>query len=149
VPPEAVDAVRFERLVAQADGQPPAVAEPRLAEALALWRGPALGDVAAEAFARPAAARLESARPAAIEARIDAALALGRHAALVPELEELVGNHPLRERFTAQLMTALARSGRQADALRAFARTRSVLLDELGIDPSAELGIPVPPTGPA
>jgi hypothetical protein len=95
--------------------------------------------VASEPFARAAAARLDELRVAAEAARIDAGMALGRHVELVPEIEALVADHPLREGLTAQLMVALYRSGRQADALRAFERTRTALLEELGISPSAEL----------
>ncbi len=139
IPPDAVDTVRFEQQVAAARDVAPAEAEARLADALALWRGPALGEVASEPFARPSAARLDELRLAAEEARIDAGLALGRHQALVPEVEALVAAHPLREGLTAQLMVALYRSGRQADALRAFERTRAALVDELGLSPSADL----------
>jgi DNA-binding SARP family transcriptional activator len=139
VPADAVDTVRFEQLVADARRAEPVDAFERLAAALGLWRGPALADVASEPFARAAAARLDELRVAAEAARIDAGLALGRHLELVPEIEALVAEHPLREGLTAQLMVALYRSGRQADALRAFERTRTALLEELGISPSAEL----------
>ncbi|HEU5149577.1 MAG TPA: BTAD domain-containing putative transcriptional regulator [Iamia sp.] len=139
VPPDAVDTVRFEQLAGAARRAEPAEAHELLVEALALWRGPALADVASEPFARAAAARLDELRVSAEAARIDAGLALGRHAELVPEIEALVAAHPLREGLTAQLMVALYRSGRQADALRAFERTRTALLEELGISPSAEL----------
>jgi len=88
-----------------------------LRTALDLWRGPVLADLADYAFARPEAARLEELRLAAVEDRIDADLALGRHQALTGELERLVGEHPLRERLHGQLMLALYRCGRQADAL--------------------------------
>ncbi|QYG95238.1 AAA family ATPase [Iamia sp. SCSIO 61187] len=139
VPPDAVDTVRFEQMVAEARRADPAAAHDLLADALALWRGPALADVASEPFARAAAARLDELRVGAEEERIDAGLALGRHAELVPEIEALVAAHPLREGLTAKLVVALYRSGRQADALRAFERTRTALLEELGISPSAEL----------
>ena len=89
----------------------------RCGRALALWRGPPLSDFASEPFAQGEIARLEELRLAALEERIEADLALGRHAELVPELEALVREHPLRERLRAQLMLALYRSGRQAEAL--------------------------------
>ena len=138
-----LDVDRFERLVgggAQALARDrPADAAARLREALALWRGPPLADVAYEAFAQPEIARLEERRIAALEQRIDADLALGRHADLVAELEGLVAEHPLRERLRAQLMVALYRSGRQADALEAFGAARRALLDELGVEPGPAL----------
>src|SRR5438270_404617 len=111
----------------------------RLGEALDLWRGTPFAEFLAEPFARDAGARLEEARLAALEDRIEADLALGRHARLLPELEELVAREPLRERPRAQLMLALYRSGRQADALELYRRTRETLSDELGIEPSLEL----------
>ncbi len=124
-----VDADSFEQLVA--DGRP--------RDALALWRGPALVDVRAERFARTAAERLEEARLAAVEDRIDAELDAGRHGALVGELEQLAAEHPLRERLRAQLMLALYRSGRQAEALEVYRRTREGLAEELGLEPGEEL----------
>jgi DNA-binding SARP family transcriptional activator len=124
-----LDADRFERLAGERDYQ----------RALALWRGPALVDVRGEAFARSAAERLEESRLAALEERIDADLDAGRHAALVGELEQLVEEHPLRERIRAQLMLALYRSGRQAEALDVYRQTRALLADELGLEPSPEL----------
>ncbi len=129
VEPGEVDADAFEQLVE--DGRPQ--------DALALWRGPALVDVRSERFARAAADRLEEARLAAVEDRIDAELDAGRHAALVGELEQLAEEHPVRERLTAQLMLALYRSGRQAEALEAYRRTRERLSDELGLEPGREL----------
>ena len=110
-----------------------------LAEALALWRGPALADLDDEQFARLEAARLDELRVVALEERIDAELALGRHAALVGELEALVAAHPLRERLRGQLMLALYRCGRQAEALEVYRAARLALADELGLDPSPEL----------
>jgi hypothetical protein len=95
--------------------------------------------VAYEAFAQPEIARLEEARTAALERRIDADLALGRHADLVPELEALVARHPLREHLRGQRMLALYRGGRQAEALDAFREARRTLLEEVGIEPGAEL----------
>ena len=105
---------------------PPATTSERrngFAEALALWRGPALGDLAYEPFARPEVERLEEQRLAALEERIEAELALGRHAALIGELEAVSGKHPLRERLHGQLMLALYRCGRQADALETYRDT--------------------------
>jgi len=110
-----------------------------LREALDLWRSPVLADLADYAFTRPEAARLEELRLAALEARIDADLALGRHDALTAELEQLVAEHPLRERLHGQLMLALYRCGRQADALAAYRRVRDLLAGELGVDPEEPL----------
>jgi YVTN family beta-propeller protein len=110
-----------------------------LRQALDLWRGGVLADLADYAFTRPEAARLEELRLAAVEARIDADLALGRHDALTAELDALAAEHPLRERLHGQLMLALYRCGRQADALAAYRRARDLLADELGIDPGEPL----------
>ena len=140
VDPEQLDIHRFERLVAEARQAAATVdAAERFAEALALWRGPALADVAREGVAQAEIARLEELRLVAVADKLDAELAAGRHAELVGELEALVAAHPLRERFRAQLMVALYRSGRQADALAAYRAARAALADELGIDPSPEL----------
>src|SRR3989454_4568113 len=138
-----LDLDRFEQLVREgrellASGDSKAAAR-RLGEALDLWRGTPFAEFLAEPFARDAGARLEEARLAALEDRIEADLALGRHARLLPELEELVAREPLRERPRAQLMLALYRSGRQADALELYRRTRETLNEELGIEPSLEL----------
>ena len=110
-----------------------------LRAALDLWRGQVLADLADYAFVQPEAARLEELRLAALEARIDADLALGRHDALTAELERLVGDYPLRERLHGQLMLALYRCGRQAEALAAYRRVRDLLAGELGIDPGEPL----------
>src|SRR6516165_10681241 len=110
-----------------------------LRKALDLWRSPVLADLADYAFTRPEAARLEELRLAALEARIDADLALGRHDALTAELDRLVAEHPLRERLHGQLMLALYRCGRQAEALAAYRRVRDLLAEELGIDPGEPL----------
>ena len=110
-----------------------------LREALALWRGPALADFLYEPFAQTEIARLEELRTVVVEERIEADLALGRHAELVSELEALVQAQPHRERPRAQLMLALYRSGRQADALAAYRAAREALVDELGIEPGPEL----------
>jgi DNA-binding SARP family transcriptional activator len=143
VAPGELDADRFDRLVAEgrqelAAGAPTDAAE-RLGEALALWRGPALVDFADASFARAEAARFEELRSAAIEDRIDAELALGRHADVIAELEVLVAQYPLRERLRGQLMLALYRSGRQADALHVYQETRDVLVEELGLEPGPAL----------
>jgi DNA-binding SARP family transcriptional activator len=116
-----------------------ASAEARLSEALYLWRGPPLDEFVFEAFAQASIARLDELRLGAVEDRVEADLALGRHAEVVAELEELVERHPLRERPRGQLILALYRAGRQADALEAYAATRRVLVDELGIEPSPSL----------
>jgi YVTN family beta-propeller protein len=110
-----------------------------LRKALDLWRSQVLADLTDYAFTRPEAARLDELRLAALEARIDADLALGRHDALTAELEQLATEHPLRERLHGQLMLALYRCGRQADALAAYRRVRDLLADELGIDPGEPL----------
>jgi predicted ATPase/DNA-binding SARP family transcriptional activator len=140
--PEQVDAGRFERLVAEAAAAA-AADGPRAAglleEALGLWRGPALAEFADQPWAQAEAARLEELRLAATEALVDLRLAAGGHAGLVGELEGLVAAHPTRERLRGQLMVALYRSGRQADALGAYTEAREVLAEELGIDPSPEL----------
>src|SRR5262245_10223646 len=136
VGPDELDLQRFERLVDQAERAEPEIASGLLRDALALWRGPALADFAYEPFAQAAIGRLEELRLSALERRIEADLALGRAAALVGEIEALVAEHPLRERFRAQLMLALYRSGRQAEALGAYQATRQALVDGLGIGPT-------------
>jgi DNA-binding SARP family transcriptional activator len=138
-----LDLDRFERLLREgrerlAGGDAKAAA-PMLEEALALWRGPPLAEFRAEPFAREAGARLEELQLTAIEERIEADLALGRHTRLMSELEELVARHPYRERLRGQLMLALYRSDRQAEALELYRRTRETLVDELGIEPSQGL----------
>ena len=137
--PTEFDLIRFEQLVADARGAPPQTASAKLREALALWRGPPLADLAYEQFAQAEIARLEEMRLAVVEQRVEADLALGRHADLVGELETLVGGHPLRERFRYQLMLALYRSDRQADALEAYQAARRELSDGLGLEPSESL----------
>ena len=114
-------------------------ARERLREALALWRGSPLADFAYETFAQAEISRLEEARLAAVEDEFDAELAVGDTAASVPRLEALVREHPLRERLHGQLMLALYRSGRQADALERYRQVRRRLIDELGIEPGPEL----------
>jgi len=137
--PTDVDVDRFEILVAQAGVAPPHIARGRLREALGLIRGPVLADVASEPFAEVETARLEELRLAALEARIEADLAVGEHEAVVPELEALVAQHPYRERLHAQRMLALYRVGRQADALAAYQSARAALDEGLGIDPGPDL----------
>jgi DNA-binding SARP family transcriptional activator len=140
---DELDLHRFERLVDEGRGSLArgleADASERLREALSLWRGPALADFAYESFAQPAIARLDEIRLTATELLIDADLELGRHDELVGELEALVAKHPLRERLRGSLMTALYRSGRQAEALDAYQNARRALVDELGIEPSPGL----------
>jgi DNA-binding SARP family transcriptional activator len=137
--PGSVDAEEFERLVDRARGEDPARAVETLSAAIGLWRGPALADVAYESFAQGEIARLEGARLAAVEDRIDAELALGWEQRLVPELEALVHDQPLRERLRGQLILALYRSGRQAEALELYAESRRRFVDEWGIEPGPEL----------
>ena len=136
------DLDRFETLVragrARLELDPTGAAQ-TLLEALALWRGPALADLAYEPFAQAEIARLEELRWSAFEALADARLALGDHAALVPELERAVVEQPLRERMYAQLMLGLYRSGRQADALAVYRRGRELLVDQIGVEPGTEL----------
>jgi DNA-binding SARP family transcriptional activator len=143
VEPDALDLHRFERLVEEGRSLLGrglvADASGRLHHALSLWRGPALADFAYESFAQSAIGRLEEVRLAALELRIDADLALGRHDELVGELEALVAEYPLRERPRRCLMTALYRSGRQAEALEAYQDARRALVDGLGIEPSTAL----------
>ena len=136
---QQLDSARFEALLAAARSQPPAAAAALLDEALALWRGPPLADLAGYAFARTEADRLAELRLAIREERAVADLALGRHRELVPELAALVDESPYRERPRAQLMLALYRSGRQADALDVYRRGQRQLRDELGLEPGEEL----------
>ncbi len=133
---------RFEELLASAraelDSDPDAAAD-QLREALGLWRGPALSDLAYEQFAQAEIARLEERRWVAFEARVEAELALGRHADLISELEARRAGEPLREHLRGQLMLALYRCGRQADALDAYRAARRTLVEEVGVEPGAEL----------
>src|SRR5262245_16238833 len=137
IEPDILDSSRFERLVAEARKAPPERASPLLRAALELWRGPALADFA-EPFARVEGRRLDALRLTTLEERIEAELALGRHRELAGELEALVAEHPHRERLRGQLMLALYRSGRQADAVDAYRDARAAL-DEVGIEPGADL----------
>jgi DNA-binding SARP family transcriptional activator/class 3 adenylate cyclase len=138
-----VDASRFESLATQAREQAAGGDHDRamatLREALGLWRGPALADVADAPLARAEAARLEEARLTALEDRIEIELACGRHTQLVAELEALTRAHPLRERLWGHRMVALYRGGRQAEALRAYQELRSLLGEELGLEPNSAL----------
>jgi DNA-binding SARP family transcriptional activator len=141
--PAALDVHRFERGLATgreelAAGRP-ASAAAALGDALALWRGPPLADLADERFAQREALRLEELRVAALEGLTEAELALGHHAHLIERLERLVAEHPYRERLRAQLMLALYRCDRQADALAAYRDARRVLADELGLEPGERL----------
>lgn len=136
---DELDRTRFERLLEEARASEPAEAREKLDEALALWRGPPLADLAYEEFAQAEIRRLEELQVAALELRFDAELALGADSALVPELERLVAQHPLRERLRAQLMLALYRAGRQSEALAAYQQLRLALVEELGIEPGREL----------
>ena len=138
-----VDAQQFEQMAAEGHAALAAGEHERAArtlrEALGLWRGPALADLDGYGFAAAAAARLEDLRLAATADRAAADLALGRGERLVPELEVLCGEHPLHERLAGQLIAALYAAGRQADALAAYERVRTQLMDELGVPPSPEL----------
>ena len=127
--PDELDVTRFQRLVAS--GRP--------REALTLWRGPALDDVAGEPFAAAEVRRLEELRLAAVELAIDIDLDAGRHRDVVGELEALVLDEPLREKLHAQRMLALYRSGRQADALAAYGQARTALVEQIGVEPGPEL----------
>ena len=141
--PDALDLQRFERLaetgsIALADGHFDRAAA-TLAEALAEWRGPALGDLGDEAFVQPVAARLEELRLLAMERRLEAELGLGRHADVLGDIRELAHRHPLRERIHGLLMLALYRCGRQAEALEAYRSVRATLVEQLGISPGPAL----------
>jgi DNA-binding SARP family transcriptional activator len=141
--PEQVDLGRFERMLGEGRELLAAGEATRasgvLQAALALWRGPPLADLASEPFAQGEIARLDELHLAALEERIEADLALGRHDQLVPELEALVRANPLRERLRAQLMLALYRSGRQAEALEAYRQGRMMLVQEVGLEPGRRL----------
>jgi predicted ATPase/DNA-binding SARP family transcriptional activator len=142
IDPMSIDAIRFEHQVQEGMAlvdDDPELAANSLREALALWRGEPYADVNNTGIFTPEVTRLTEIRLSALGSRIDAELANGRHRELIGELEAIISDHPLRERFRGQVMLAYYRSGRQADALRAFERTRTYLAEELGIDPSPEL----------
>ena len=136
---DELDTECFERIVAAARAGGPSARSQKLKEALALFRGEPLSDFRYEGFAVAEALRLEERRLAVLEEQVEAELALGRHAEVVPQLERLVADCPLRERLRAQLMLALYGAGRQADALQAFQDARTLLVDELGIEPGPAL----------
>jgi DNA-binding SARP family transcriptional activator/nucleotide-binding universal stress UspA family protein len=137
--PGQLDLDRFERLADDAGREEPGRAAELLGQALDLWRGEPLADLAYESFAQPAIERLDEIRLTALQQRIDAELALGQQGQVIAELEQLIAENPLHERFRAQLMLALYRSGRQADALEVYRRTRERLVEEFGIEPTAAL----------
>ena len=140
--PRSTDIVRFEDLVAAGRARlrdDPSGAAATLREALALWRGPALADVADTGFGQAVIARLDELRLTAIEHRVDADLRTGNTALLVSELEGLVIAHPMREPLAARLMRALRAAGRRGAALEVYEQTRKRLVDQLGVEPSAEL----------
>lgn len=142
VGPDRVDSCRFEEAAARGRAlvrDEPGTAADLLGNALALWRGSAYQDFEYDEFTRDETERLEEARLLATEDLFDAKLRIGQHREVVGDLEKMVRNHPLRERPIGLLMLALYRSGRQADALRAFQSYRRILGEELGLDPSAEL----------
>src|SRR5512133_3654716 len=158
-----LDLHEFERLLERAKDEQPAPRAVTLRSALSLWRGAPLADLTYEPFAQPEAARLEALRLLAQEERIESELALGQGPDLVPELESMVAEHPLQERPRAQLMLALYRSGRQADALDVCREARRILDEELGLEPGPalrelesailrqdpELAVPAPAAAPA
>jgi len=143
VGPGELDLERFEHLLEEGSGaladSAPERALALLREALGLWRGPPLAEFAYDSFAQRQIARLEELRLTAVEQRVEAELALGRHAQLIAELESLVEQHPFRERLHAQLMLALYRAGRQTEALQAYQHARRTLVDEVGIEPGQPL----------
>ena len=143
LPAEATDVYRFEQLVAdgrrQLSRRRPGESVRLLREAQDLWRGPAYSEVCDEPFARAAARRLEELLLSAIELRLDAGMTMGHHHALIGELETLTSTHPMRERLWSQRMLALYRAGRQAEALRVFQDLRTLLVDELGIEPGIDV----------
>jgi DNA-binding SARP family transcriptional activator len=139
IDPESVDADRFKRLLDEASDATPAARSAKLSAALRMWRGPALADFTYEPFAQRAIAALDELRIQAIEDRFEADLALGRGGELVAELEEAIAAQPFREQLRGFLMVALYRAGRQAEALQAFHRARSLLIAELGLEPGPAL----------
>ena len=139
---ESFDALGFERIVAQGRQtlpEDPVAAATMLNKGLAMWYGTPYGDLGGSEALAVEVARLDELRLVAVESRVEAELAAGNHAGVVGDLDTLVREHPLRERFRAQQMLALYRSGRQAEALRAYQQARTHLGEELGIEPSSEL----------
>jgi DNA-binding SARP family transcriptional activator len=160
--PEQIDLGRFEALIEEARKElDPTRKVELLGSALSLFRGEPLSDFRYEGFARDAAARIEDMRLSALEERMEAQVALGKHTDVIPELERLVSAHPLRERLRGQLMLALYRGGRQAEALHVYQEGRQTLSEELGIDPGPmlqelersilthDISLEPPPTAPA
>lgn len=139
IDPQTVDSVRFEGMLVAARGSPAAERAELLRAALALWRGPPLADLASEEWAQGEIRRLDDLRLTALEERIDADIELGLHREVTGELEALSAANPTRERICALRMLALYRSGRQAEALQAFRDTRTAFVEELGLEPGAEL----------
>lgn len=143
VAPEQLDSECFERLLEEGEraleGGSVEDADAKLREALALWRGDVLSDLVFEPLPAAEVARLEELRLVAIEAQVEAALALGHDGQLVARLHSLVSRYPLRERLRAQLMLALYRAGRQADAIDLYVRGKELLAEQLGVDPDPEL----------
>jgi DNA-binding SARP family transcriptional activator len=139
VDPDSVDAIRFERMVSSSRGADAATRAAVLTDALALWRGPALADFTYEPFAQRMIRALEESRIQAGENLLEAELELGHAARVIPRARRLLEEHPFRERLHGLLMTALYRSGRQAEALSAYADARELLVDELGIEPGPAL----------
>ncbi len=143
VGPEQLDAVRFQLLLEEGqralEHGEAGDAEEKLVEALALWRGDVLSDLAFERLPAAEVARLEELRLVAIESHVEAALALGRDGVLVAELRALVSRYPLRERLRAQLMLALYLRGRQAEAVEVYLEGKELLAEHLGLDPDPEL----------
>src|SRR5215213_8650248 len=136
---DRLDLVHFEQLLSESRSADPERVTQLLREALAMWRGPPLADLAYEPFAQAPIARLQELRLTALEERIDADLLTGRHAEIAGELEALVKQHPLRERLRGQFMLALYRSERQAEALASYRSARVALIGELGIEPGRGL----------
>ena len=134
-----LDLARFEALLAEARSAEPEAKAAKLREALAEWRGPPLVDIPSEPTVQAEIVRLEELRLLALEERIEADLVLGHHSDVVPELESLVERYPLRERLWGQLMLALYRSGRQAEALATYRRAHVALVGELAIEPGPAL----------
>ncbi len=142
IDPEKIDALRFERLIGEARGEMadhPDSARKTIAEALSLWRDRPLAGLAFEGFAQSEIRRLEELHLSALELGYEASMGVGEYGPIIPVLEKLVAEHPLRERLVALLMEAMAGSGRQAEALRAYRSLQLRLADEIGLEPSVEL----------